>query len=313
MNSIAPPPSALNIAPGSAAAWLVALRPKTFWIAVTPVLVGTSVALAETGRFDLVIALLTLAGSILMQVITNLQNDVGYTTRRAERSNRNGLPRATSHGWLTVTQVRVAMVVAVAAAMAAGLPLIWLGGWPILALGLGSIGAAYLYMGGPRPIAYTPLGELAVLVFFGWVAVGGTYYLQAGSVSWMAMAAGAALGLLAAAVLAVNNYRDRAHDAEVGRRTLAVALGPRSFERVYAGMMLLPFVLVGVVAASDSGRLPLLIVLAVLPAALSLARALPRSRGAEFNALLFSTVKLELLFGILLTAGALIEALLRWA
>lgn len=292
---------------------MVALRPKTFWIAVTPVLVGTSIALAETGRFEWLVALLTLAGSVLMQVITNLQNDVGYTTRRAERKNRTGLPRATSHGWLSVTQVRIAMGLAVLAAMGAGLPLIWLGGWPILAMGLGSIATAYLYMGGPKPIAYTPLGELAVLVFFGLVAVGGTYYLQTGFISAMALLAGTALGLLAAAVLAVNNFRDRAHDAEVGRRTLAVALGERSFERVYAGMLLLPFVLVGWLALSDTRRLPLLIVLAVLPAALSLARALPRSRGLQFNAVMFATVKLELLFGMLLTAGALIEALLRWA
>lgn len=292
---------------------MVALRPKTFWIAVTPVLVGTSIALAETGRFDVLVALLTLTGSVLMQVITNLQNDVGYTTRRAERKNRTGLPRATSHGWLTVTQVRIAMGLAVIAAMGAGLPLIWLGGWPILAMGLGSIATAYLYMGGPKPIAYTPLGELAVLVFFGLVAVGGTYYLQTGFISAMALLAGTALGLLAAAVLAVNNFRDRAHDAEVGRRTLAVALGERSFERVYAGMLLLPFVLVAWLALSDMRRLPLLIVLAVLPAALSLARALPRSRGLQFNAVMFATVKLELLFGMLLTAGALIEALLRWA
>lgn len=313
MNSIAPPPTSLDIAPGSFRAWMVALRPKTFWIAVTPVLVGTSIALAETGRFEWLVALLTLAGSVLMQVITNLQNDVGYTTRRAERKNRTGLPRATSHGWLSVTQVRIAMGLAVLAAMGAGLPLIWLGGWPILAMGLGSIATAYLYMGGPKPIAYTPLGELAVLVFFGLVAVGGTYYLQTGFISAMALLAGTALGLLAAAVLAVNNFRDRAHDAEVGRRTLAVALGERSFERVYAGMLLLPFVLVGWLALSDTRRLPLLIVLAVLPAALSLARALPRSRGLQFNAVMFATVKLELLFGMLLTAGALIEALLRWA
>lgn len=291
---------------------MVALRPKTFWIAVTPVLVGISVALAETGRFDWLVALLTLTGSVLMQVITNLQNDVGYTTRRAERSNRTGLPRATSHGWLTVAQVRVAMVIAVLVAMAAGLPLIWLGGWPILAMGLGSIAAAYLYMGGPKPIAYTPLGELAVLIFFGLVAVGGSFFLQTGFISSMALLAGTALGLLAAAVLAVNNFRDRAHDAEIGRFTLAVALGKRGFERVYAGMLLLPFVLVAWVALEDLYRLPLLIVLAVLPAALGLTRALKRSEGLQFNAVLFATVRLETLFGLLLTAGALVEAGLRW-
>jgi 1,4-dihydroxy-2-naphthoate octaprenyltransferase len=308
VNSVAPSPAALDIAPGSAAAWAVALRPKTFWIAITPVLVGTALALAETGRFEAWVALATLAGSVLMQVITNLQNDVGYTVRGAERVSRTGLPRATARGWVTVRQARAAMLVAAVVAMLVGLPLIARGGWPVLVMGLSSMFAAYSYMGGPRPIAYTPLGELMVLVFFGFVAVGGTYYLQAGQLSWIALAGGGALGLMAAAVLAVNNYRDRAHDAEVGRRTLAVVMGAHGFERLYALLMLAPFAVVVLLAVSSSARLPLLISIAVLPAALGLVRLLPRTQGAAFNGLLFSTVKLELVFGVLLTLGALVQA-----
>lgn len=308
MNSVAPSPAALDIVPGSAAAWAVALRPQTFWIAITPVLVGTALALAETGRFEAWVALATLAGSVLMQVITNLQNDVGYTVRGAERVSRTGLPRATARGWISVRQARGAMLIAAGLAMLIGLPLIARGGWPVLVMGLSSMIAAYSYMGGPRPIAYTPLGELMVLVFFGFVAVGGTYYLQAGQLSWIALAGGSALGLLAAAVLAVNNYRDRVHDAEVGRRTLAVVMGQHGFERLYALLMLAPFAVVALLAASSSARLPLLISITVLPAALGLVRLLPRTHGAAFNGLLFSTVKLELVFGVLLTLGALVQA-----
>jgi 1,4-dihydroxy-2-naphthoate octaprenyltransferase len=113
---------------------------------------------------------------------------------------------------------------------------------------------------------------------------------------------------MAAAVLAVNNYRDRAHDAEVGRRTLAVVMGAHGFERLYALLMLAPFAVVVLLAVSSSARLPLLISIAVLPAALGLVRLLPRTQGAAFNGLLFSTVKLELVFGVLLTLGALVQA-----
>lgn len=309
MNSISN--STIAVEPGSWNAWLVALRPKTLWIAVVPVFVGTSLAVAETGQVNPFVAFLALIASILLQILSNLQNDVGYTTRGAETPSRIGLPRATARGWLTVAAVNRALVgVAIATALL-GIPLVLHGGWPVLLMGATSIVAAWAYMGGPRPIAYTPYGEATVFVFFGLIAAAGSYYLQTGDFAPSAWAAGSAIGLIAAAALAVNNIRDCAHDAEVGRRTLVVAVGKARSERLYQAALLLPYVLVVLLALSDPARIGLLAVLITLPAALALARELPRTApGLPYNDMLFRTFKLELVFGACFTIGALLPGLL---
>jgi 1,4-dihydroxy-2-naphthoate octaprenyltransferase len=303
--------SSIVIEPGSWDAWRVALRPKTLWIAVVPVFAGTSLAVAETGQVNPVIAFLALVASLLLQVLTNLQNDVGYTLRGAESASRIGLPRATARGWLTVTAVRRALLAVVVATVLTGLPIVLHGGWPVLLMGLASIVAAWAYMGGPRPIAYTPFGELTVFVFFGLIAAVGSYYIQTGTLTPSAWIAGGAIGLIAAAALAVNNIRDCVHDAEVGRRTLVVTLGKATAERAYQAAVLLPYALTAVLALSDARLLGLLAVLLTLPAALALARDLPRTApGLPYNAILFRTFKLELLFGACFTIGALVPGLL---
>lgn len=297
--------SQIAVEPGSWNAWLVALRPKTLWIAVVPVFVGTSLAVAETGQVNPLIAFLALVASILLQILTNLQNDVGYTKRGAETASRIGLPRATARGWLTVAAVHRALIAVVIATVLVGLPIVLHGGWPVLAMGVASILAAWAYMGGPRPIAYTPYGELVVFVFFGLVAVGGTWYVQAGLLGLAPLIAGAAIGMHAAAVLLVNNFRDRAHDATTGRRTLAVALGREGSLRLYAALLLAPFGLAALLAwlaATAWLALPL----AALPWAFGLIRALVRAgSGLALNTMLFRTVLLEVAYGMLLSAGAL--------
>jgi 1,4-dihydroxy-2-naphthoate polyprenyltransferase len=303
--------SQIAIEPGSWSAWLVALRPKTLWIAVVPVFVGTSLAVAETGLVNPLIAFLALVASILLQILTNLQNDVGYTKRGAETASRIGLPRATARGWLTVAAVHRALVAVVIATMLVGLPIVVHGGWPVLLMGVASIVAAWAYMGGPRPIAYTPFGELTVFVFFGLIAAVGSYYIQTGTLSPGAWLAGCAIGSIAAAALAVNNIRDCAHDAEVGRRTLVVVLGKAAAERAFQAALLLPYVLTIALAFTDPRLIGLLAVLVTLPAALGLARDLPRTPpGLPYNEILFRTFKLELLFGACFTIGALLPGLL---
>ncbi|MGZ8253469.1 MAG: 1,4-dihydroxy-2-naphthoate octaprenyltransferase [Burkholderiaceae bacterium] len=303
--------SQVVVEPGSWNAWLVALRPKTLWIAVVPVFVGTSLAVAETGRVNPLIALLALIASILLQILTNLQNDVGYTKRGAETASRIGLPRATARGWLTVAAVHRALVAVVIATMLVGLPIVMHGGWPVLLMGVTSIIAAWAYMGGPRPIAYTPFGELTVFVFFGLIAAVGSYYLQTGSLGPSAWLTGCAIGSIAAAALAVNNIRDGVHDAEVGRRTLVVALGKPAAERAYQGALLLPYVLAVALALTDERLIGLLAVLLTLPTAVALVRDLPRTPpGLPYNAMLFRTFKLEVLFGACFTIGALLPGLL---
>jgi len=309
MNTTAHP--SITVEPGSLNAWLIALRPKSLWIAVVPVFVGTSLAVAETGVVDPVVAFLALLASLLLQVMTNLQNDVGYTMRGAETASRIGLPRATARGWLTIAAVRKAVVATVAVTLLVGLPLVVHSGWPVLLMGIASIIAALAYMGGPRPIAYTPYGELTVFVFFGLIAAVGSYFLQTGVVTRSAWLAGAAIGLIAAAALAVNNIRDCVHDAEVGRRTLAVVLGRRAAERCYQAAVLLAYVMVVALAVTDTRRIGLLAVLLTLPPAFTLLRDLPRSApGLPYNELLFRTFKLELLFGACFTIGALLPGLL---
>jgi 1,4-dihydroxy-2-naphthoate octaprenyltransferase len=297
--------SARLIRPGSLAAWGMACRPPSLLVAVSPVIVGTALAWQRTGRFSLSTALLALGTAVLLQVISNLQNDVGYTARGAERlGNRTGLPRATASGWLTVGQVRVAIVLCALLALALGLPLVRAHGWPVLAMGLASMAAALAYMGGPRPIAYTPLGEGVVFVFFGLVAVAGSDYIQTGTVGQTTWLAAVALGALAASALAVNNHRDIEHDRSVGRRTFPVVFGAGTSQAMFSASLFGAFALLAPIAWQE-GSLLLLAPLLLLPAAVRLHRdfvACPP--GAAFNAILVRTFKLELGFAALLAAGA---------
>jgi len=302
-----PPPALAAIVPGSWAAWRVALRPKTLWIATIPVVVATCLAWSLAGAFDVAVAAIALAAAVLMQVVTNLQNDVGYTERGGETGTRVGLPRATANGWLSVGAVRRAIVAAIVAAQIVALPLMIRGGWPIVLTSVSSTVSAWAYMGGPRPIAYTPFGELTVLLFFGLVAVGGTYYVLAGTIGIPALLTGAAIGSLAAAVLLVNNFRDRAHDATTGRRTLPVVLGVAGSHAAYALLLAAPFVLTGTIAwLAPSGwfALPLL---ALPPAARLVAAFRTAAPGPGLTGLMFRTVKLEIAFGALLSAAAVLH------
>lgn len=292
---------------GSPAAWVVAVRPRSLLVAISPVLVGAAIGWQRTGALDPVVSLVILLAALLMQVLTNLQNDVGYTVRGGDAGGtRIGLPRATAHGWLQVQTVRLAIVLVTALAAVLGLVLVLERGWPVLAIGVSSVLAALAYMGGPRPIAYTPFGELTVFVFFGLVAVMGTDWVLTGSVGAVTVVAATALGALAAAALAVNNHRDMEHDASVGRRTFAVRFGTLASQRLFMLLLLGPFVLVPVMAwlaATPALLLPWLL----LPSAWALRGDFLRCPpGLAFNAILFRTFKMELVFSVLLAAGAVL-------
>ena len=256
------------------------------------------------------VSLVVLAAALLMQVVSNLQNDVGYTVRGGESTGtRTGLPRATAHGWLKVRAVRNAIILIALVSTALGLLLVLQRGWPVLAIGAASLLAALAYMGGPRPIAYTPFGELTVFVFFGLVAVMGTDWVLTGQIGTATAFASLAIGALAAAALAVNNHRDIVHDAEVGRRTFAVVFGAAGSRRLFTALLVLPFGLLPAIAlASHSPALLLPLLLA--PAAWALRRDfLACPGGLAFNAVLFAAFRLELHFAALLAAGALLSKL----
>jgi 1,4-dihydroxy-2-naphthoate octaprenyltransferase len=283
------------------------VRPRTLLVAISPVLVGTALGFAQAGAIDVVAASLVLGAAVLVQVATNLQNDVGYTVRRGESSGtRTGLPRATANGWLSVREVRVAIVLIGIVALGLGLALAAYRGWPVLVIGAASLTAALAYMGGPRPIAYTPFGELTVFVFFGLVAVTGTQWVLTGSFGLLTLLASMAIGGLAAAALAVNNHRDREHDRLVGRRTFAVVFGALGSRRLYRTLLLGPFLIVAVMAACAEAPM-LLLPLLLMPIAFRLLRDFERcAPGIAFNQILFQTFRLEIWFAVLLSAGALL-------
>ncbi len=298
-----------DISPGSLRAWAVAVRPKTLPIAAIPVVVGTSLAWMHGAAILPWVAALAFVASIIMQVITNLQNDVGYTARGLETGLRVGLPRATAKGWLTPAEVRRAIAVAIAGATLVGTPLALHAGPAVAGIGVASVLAALSYMGGPRPIAYTPFGELAVFVFFGLVAVLGTYLLHAGAGGPTVWLAAIAIGLHAAAVLVVNNHRDADHDRRTGRRTFAATFGKDASAALYAATLWTPFAIVSLMAVADA-RPGLAAPLLLLPMAWRLQRDFANlPPGPAFNFILFRTVKLELFFGAALSAGAALQRL----
>jgi 1,4-dihydroxy-2-naphthoate octaprenyltransferase len=292
--------------PGRVLAWWLALRPWSFTISLCPVLAGTSLALLDGYSADLGIAAVALLACVLIHAGTNLQNDVGDFRRGADLTGRIGPPRVTTQGWLPAREVQTAATLSFALALLPGGWLAVQGGWPIVAIGLASIAAGAAYTAGRRPVAYSGWGEAFVIVFFGAVAVTGMYYLHSGRFGGAPVIAGVALGLLAAAVLVVNNLRDIDSDRRVGKNTLAVRLGRRFTVREYTVLLHAPFALLALVAYSE-GRALLLAPLVLLPWAASLARQVSRKpAGAWLNGALATTAKLGLAFAALLSLAAVL-------
>ncbi len=289
--------------PGSIGAWLLATRPPTLTAAVVPVAVGTAVALRDGFREPLA-ALAALVGALALQVGANFANDLSDFRRGADNESRLGPPRATQLGLLTQRQVQRGILGAFGLATLAGLYLVYVGGWPIIAIGLASMLAALTYTGGPWPFGYRGLGEVFVFIFFGVVAVAGTYYVQAGTVSGHVIAASVPVALTVTAILVVNNVRDLDTDRMAGKYTLAVYLGRRlartEFVIVVAGAYLAAAALWVV-----GGFAPwvLLSWLSLPTAVVPLMAVLAATDGPTLNRALRSTARLHLLFGVLLAIG----------
>lgn len=280
-------------------AWFLACRPKTLSVSLSPVLVGSAIAWHDSGALLWLPLLAAALGAAFIQIGTNLFNDVGDFLRGTDTPDRLGPKRATAEGWLTPGKVKAGAWLSFALAFVCGIYLVWHGGWAIVAIGLASLAAGWAYTGGPKPIAYGPLGEVFVFIFFGLVAVGGSYYLQTFSLTATALAAAALVGIHAAAVITVNNYRDLDGDARSGKNTLAVRLGRPATRRIYAAEMLAPYVLLPLLAGLGwPGALPLL----SLPLAFRLIhRFHHEAPGPAFNDILAATAGLQLVFALLLT------------
>jgi 1,4-dihydroxy-2-naphthoate octaprenyltransferase len=287
--------------------WKMAIRPKLLPAALAPIVVGLAFALAE-GRGSWSIALVTILVSMLLQIISNLANDLGDFHRGAD-VERFGPPRVTQLGLVSAAGMKMAVGAVVIAAAVLGGVLIAHGGWPIALLGLASILAALAYTTGPYPLAYHGLGEVAVAFFFGGVGVLGTVYLQLGALPPTAWIAASVVAAHTSAILVVNNLRDRATDAAAGKRTLAVRLGERGTLIEYRVLIVLPFVLVVAVALSSAERLGWLLPLALIPSAWNLMAAVTVTRGRDLNRYLGGTAQFTLRFAILLAGGIALE---RW-
>jgi len=286
--------------------WWLAIRPATLTISISPVLVGASLAWHDTGHVSWLPLALAAACALLIQIGTNLYNDVGDYERGADLSERLGPPRAVSSGWLEPGEVRRAVVYVFAAAMVAGTWLVAYGGWPILVVGLASIAAGIAYTGGPRPIAYSATGELFVFVFFGLVAVLGTYYLQAFALTWGGLLAATMTGMLAAAVIVVNNYRDLDNDRVVGKRTLAVQAGRKWSQVEFVALLAMPYLLLAGLAAFSHAGWWLLLPASSMPMAAWIAkRFFTEPPGRAFNRILADTAQLQLIFSCLLAVALL--------
>jgi 1,4-dihydroxy-2-naphthoate polyprenyltransferase len=291
--------------PSAARIWLMAARPRTLPAAVAPVLVGTALA-ATQGTFRPLTLVAALTGALFIQVGTNLSNDYSDARRGADTEDRLGPVRVTAGGLVPPRQVLVATYVAFLVAVLAGVYLIATAGWELLLVGAASILAGVLYTGGPRPYGYEGLGELFVFLFFGVVAVAGSYYAQMERLEWEAIALAVPVGLLASAILVVNNIRDLETDRRAGKRTLAVRLGRERARGMFAAMVALAFLSTPLPWVLGSLSPWLLAPWLALPLAVPLVRTVrTRTDGPALNGALAGTGMLQLAFCMLLSAGIL--------
>jgi 1,4-dihydroxy-2-naphthoate octaprenyltransferase len=292
---------------GALRLWIIAARPRTLPAAIAPVLVGTALAGTE-GVFRPLAFVCALIGSVFIQIGTNLSNDYSDARRGADTEDRLGPVRVTAGGLMPPKQVLVGTYVAFGIAVAAGAYLIAIAGWQLLIVGAASILAGVLYTGGPRPYGYEGLGELFVFLFFGVVAVVGSYYVQTEDLSWIAFALSVPVGLLVSAILVVNNIRDIETDRRAGKRTLAVRLGRERTRVLFAVMIGAAFVVPIVVWLAGGLSAWLLLTLAALPLVPPLVRTVStRSDGPSLNRALADTGRLVAVFSLLLAAGELLS------
>ncbi len=289
--------------PGRLELWAHAARPHTLPASAAPVLAGGGLALSE-GVFAPLPFAAALAGAGLLQIGANVANDYFDGVRGTDRQKRSGFVRVTGSGLVPPERVRRWMLGVFALSLVPGAYLVWVGGWPILAVGLAGILAALAYTGGPWPYGYHALGELFTFVFFGLVAVAGTHYVQSLRWSAAALLAGAGVGAHCTAILVVNNLRDLDTDARAGKRTLAVVLGPEGTRSLYVQLLVMA-ALVPLVGAAALGWSP-----GALAAWAATAAVVPAARTVlgggspgELDSALETTARTLLLYGLLLGVG----------
>ncbi|MCB0385804.1 MAG: 1,4-dihydroxy-2-naphthoate polyprenyltransferase [Bdellovibrionales bacterium] len=283
--------------------WLMAFRPKTLTAAVVPVLVGTALAFRVAGETNLWMSLWAVLGALFIQVGTNLFNDALDFKKGADTAERLGPQRVTQSGLISAKGVMWAGALSFGLAVLCGIPLVIEGGWVIVGIGLVSLFFGYAYTGGPFPLAYKGLGDIFVILFFGWVAVGGVYFLHTGRFDQEVWVAGSQVGLLATVLIAINNLRDVHQDQKVNKKTLAVRFGV-GFARAEITLLLLAsFILSGywlIKGHWAAAFLPLV----VAPLAWGVVKGVQQNEpGPVFNSFLARAGLIHLLFGLQLSLG----------
>lgn len=286
---------------------MLASRPATLTAAAAPVLVGTAISAHEGPIAPLPFAA-TLLGAFFLQIASNFANDVFDHEKGADTEERLGPTRAVQAGLVSPRAMKRALVLCLSLALLTGVYLTYVAGWPIVAIGLASMVSAVAYTGGPYPLGYHGLGDVFVLIFFGFVAVCGTAYVQTGMVSPLAYIGGGVMGALCTNILVVNNLRDRHTDKSAGKRTLAVRWGRKGALAEYRVLLLsaylVPVLLVLGGVTGPTGLLPLL----SLPLAIKVMLGVESNEGRALNTFLVLTAKLLFVFGFLWALGLFFDA-----
>lgn len=285
---------------------MLATRLRTLPAAVAPVLVGTAMAIAD-GKFALWPAAAAMAVALLLQIGVNLANDYFDYAKGIDTRDRLGPPRVTQSGLIPARQVKTGILVVIILSTIPGLYLASVGGWPVILIGLFCFSAALAYSGGPFPLASHGLGDIFVFIFFGLVAVCGTYYVQALQLTPMVWLMGAIQGLLITAILVVNNLRDIQTDRRSGKRTLAVMIGERGSRIEYLLLLAIAYAIPFILWLGGVSSAWVILPLLSLPLAIYLARLIWKSSGGPvLNEALAHTAKLVLVYSLLLSIGLIL-------
>lgn len=288
------------------AVWVMASRPKTLWAALAPVIMGTAIAYGD-GGFHWLSALMAALGAVMIQIGTNFTNDYFDYKKGSDSRDRLGPTRVTQAGLVTPGAMKKAILVAFTVALLIGCYLVWRGGWPIVTIGLFSILFGLAYTAGPYPLGYNGLGDIFVLIFFGPVAVGGTYYVQTLTIEPAVLLIGLAPGLFSVAILTVNNLRDLSSDRAAGKNTLAVRFGASFARWEYTSAIIIASLLPSLMYLMSGRRLysslTILLAIVALP---SIRKVFALVDAPELNEVLATTGKLLLLYSLVFACGWLL-------
>lgn len=293
---------------GKIKTWILAGRPKTLPASILPVLMGTAMAYSN-GVHHFLSAFLALLAALLIQIGTNLVNDYADFKKGTDDEDRIGPMRVTQAGLVTPVQMRWAIGIIFSAAVLVSLYLVYRGGWPIIIIGIFCILSGIFYTAGPYPLGYLGLGDIFVLIFFGPVALAGTYYVQALTIDWVIIFAGFGPGFLSVAILTVNNLRDIEGDRKAGKKTLAVRFG-RNFavNEYFYSLLLACFIPVFILITTRRYSLATLAVLTLFFSTKPLKTVFSKTDGPSLNNALADTGKLLLIYGILFSIGCIFSS-----